>query len=113
VGQLSANWVTVAEKSAIAPESAVGVEVGKLDIAIYHVGGEFYATDNICPHADAYLSYGKLNGDVIECPVHGVRFEVKTGKGCGSAPYGSLRKFALRIVGEEIQVDIAEPKPEG
>jgi nitrite reductase/ring-hydroxylating ferredoxin subunit len=106
------NWVTVAQKSAVAPESAIGVELGNdLYIAIYHVDGEFYATDNICPHADAFLNYGRLNGDVIECPVHGVRFEVKTGKGCGGAPYGSLRKFALRIVGDDIQVDVAELGP--
>jgi nitrite reductase/ring-hydroxylating ferredoxin subunit len=105
--QTSGNWVTVAEKSAVAPESVIGVEVGDLDIAIYHVDGEFYATDNICPHANAYLNHGRLKGDIIECPVHGVRFEVKTGNGLGGAPYGCLKKFALRIVGEEIQVDIA------
>ena len=46
--QVSENWVTVAEKSALAPESVIGVVVGDLDIAIYHVDGQLYATDNIC-----------------------------------------------------------------
>ncbi len=103
------NWVTVADKSALAEQSVIGVVVGDLDIAIYHVGGELYATDNICPHADGYLNHGCLRGDIIECPVHGARFEIKTGKGVGGAPFGDIRKFALRIVGDEIQVDITGP----
>ncbi len=105
--QVSENWVTVAERSAVAPETVIGVTVGELDIAIYHVDGQFYATDNICPHADAYLNYGCLRGDVIECPVHGARFEIKTGKGRGDAPFGHLKKFAVRVLGDEIQVDIS------
>jgi 3-phenylpropionate/trans-cinnamate dioxygenase ferredoxin component len=102
------NWVTVAEKSAVGPQTVIGVTVGELDIAIYHVDGEFYATDNICPHADAYLNYGCLRGDVIECPVHGARFEIKTGKGRGGAPFGDIKKFDVRVVGNDIQVDIAD-----
>lgn len=105
--QPAEQWVTVAERSALAPGSVIGVTIGDLDIAIYHVDGEIYATDNICPHADAYLNHGCLRGDVIECPVHGARFEIKTGKGKGDAPFGNLRKFAVRVVGSNIQVDIA------
>ena len=101
------NWVTVAEKSALAPESAIGVVVGDLDIAIYHVEGQLYATDNICPHADAYLNHGYLRGNIIECPLHGARFDIKTGDGLGGAPYGCLKKFAVRVVGEDIQIDVA------
>lgn len=29
-------------------------------VAVYNVGGEFYATDNICTHAQALLSEGWL-----------------------------------------------------
>jgi nitrite reductase/ring-hydroxylating ferredoxin subunit len=105
--QLSENWVMVAQKSALAPESVIGVAVGDLDIAIYHVGGEIYATGNVCPHADAYLNHGYLRGDIIECPIHGARFEIKTGNGLGGAPYGCLKKFAVRLVGEDIQIDVA------
>ena len=111
--QVFANWVTVAEKSALAPESVIGVVVGDLDIAIYQVDGELYATDNICPHADAYLNHGYLRGAIIECPIHGARFDIKTGNGLGGAPYGCLRKFAVRVVGDNIQIDVAGVQPEG
>jgi nitrite reductase/ring-hydroxylating ferredoxin subunit len=104
--QPAENWVTVAEKAALGPDSVIGVTVGKLDIAIYNVGGELYATDNICPHADGYLHYGYLEGETIECPLHGARFEVKTGKGIDGPYECDLKKFAVRVVGEEIQVEI-------
>lgn len=103
---MSGKWVAVAEKSALAPESAVGVVVGDIDIAIYLIGGELYATDNICPHAYGYLNHGYVEDDKIECPLHGARFEIKTGKGVDGPFCEDLKTFAVRIVGEEIQVEI-------
>jgi nitrite reductase/ring-hydroxylating ferredoxin subunit len=102
------NWITVAATSALAPDSVIGVTVGSLDIAIYNVGGQLYATDNICPHAYGYLNHGYLEDDIIECPLHGARFEVKTGKGIDGPFECDLKIFAVRVVGEEIQVEIPE-----
>jgi len=100
------NWVAVAATSALAPDSVIGVSVGSLDIAIYNVDGQLYATDNICPHAYGYLNHGYLEDDIIECPLHGARFEVKTGKGIAGPFECDLKTFAVRVVGEDIQVDI-------
>ena len=50
------------------------------EIAIYKVDGEFYATDNSCPHRGAPLSEGFLCGHVIECGLHGWLFDVRTGE---------------------------------
>lgn len=100
------GWVTVASRTALGEGDVLGVTAGGRDIAIYNVGGEIYATDNICSHAFALLSDGWLDGDVIECPLHGGRFEVKTGKGLGPPIPCDIKTFAVRIVGGEIQVDI-------
>jgi NAD(P)H-dependent nitrite reductase small subunit len=105
--QTAQNWVIVAEKSALATDSAIGVTVGKLDIAIYNLDGELYATDNICPHAYGYLNHGYIEDEQIECPLHGWRFEIKTGKGIGGDDGCDLKTFPVRVVGEDIQVDIA------
>ena len=101
------NWVTVAEKSALAPDSVIGVTVGSLDIAIYDIGGQLYATDNICPHAYGYLNHGWLEGETIECPLHGAVFAIKTGKGIAGPFERDLKTFAVRVLGEEIQIDLA------
>ncbi|MPW10965.1 Rieske 2Fe-2S domain-containing protein [Paraburkholderia sp. CNPSo 3155] len=53
-------------------------------IAIYRVDGRLHATDNICTHGHALMTDGYLEGQIIECPLHGGRFDVTTGKGLGA-----------------------------
>lgn len=49
------------------------------ELALYHVNGEFYATENSCPHHGAPLAEGILCDHVIECGLHGWQFDVRTG----------------------------------
>lgn len=42
--------------------------------------GKFYATQDICTHAQASLSAGKLCGFEIECPLHGAKFDIRSGE---------------------------------
>jgi nitrite reductase/ring-hydroxylating ferredoxin subunit len=50
------------------------------ELAVYNVGGEFYATENSCPHRGAPLSEGALCGHIIECGLHGWQFDVRSGE---------------------------------
>jgi nitrite reductase/ring-hydroxylating ferredoxin subunit len=52
---------------------------GGRELALYRVNGEFYATENFCPHKGAPLARGKLCDHVIECEWHGWQFDVRTG----------------------------------
>jgi naphthalene 1,2-dioxygenase system ferredoxin subunit len=101
------NWVTVAKRSALAEGEMLGVEAAGKPIVLYNVEGEIYATDNVCTHAFAMLSEGWLDGDVIECPLHAGRFEVKTGKGLGPPIPADIKTYKTRLVGDEIQLDLA------
>jgi nitrite reductase/ring-hydroxylating ferredoxin subunit len=96
----------VASRAALAEGDVLGVEVRGQAIALYNVEGEIYATDNVCSHAFAFLSDGWLDGDVIECPLHAGRFEVKTGKGLGPPIPCDIRSFPVRVVGDEVQVRV-------
>lgn len=98
------NWVTVASRAALAEGDMLGVEAGGVQIALYNIDGEIHATDNLCTHAFAFLSDGWLDGDVIECPLHAGRFEVKTGKGLGPPIPCDIKTYPVRIVGDEVQV---------
>ena len=100
------KWVTVAARSALKPGEVLGVQQGELDIALYEVEGAIYATDNQCTHAFAYLSDGWLDGDIIECPLHGGRFEIKTGKGLGPPIDCDIKVFPVRVDGDNIQVKV-------
>jgi nitrite reductase/ring-hydroxylating ferredoxin subunit len=50
------------------------------EIALYNIDGEFYATDNSCPHKGAPLSEGILCDRVIECDWHGWQFDLRSGE---------------------------------
>ena len=50
------------------------------ELALYHVNGEFYATENFCPHKGAPLSAGTLCEYLIECNWHGWQFDVRKGQ---------------------------------
>ena len=58
---------------------------GGRELALYHVNGEFYATENFCPHQGAQLAEGTLCNHVIECEWHGWQFDVRTGE-CLTVP---------------------------
>jgi nitrite reductase/ring-hydroxylating ferredoxin subunit len=101
------NWITVAERSSLEVGSVTGVKAGDLDVALYNIDGEIYATHNICTHALAFMSEGWLEGDIIECPLHGGRFEAKTGKGLGAPITCDLKTLQVRIEGNSVQVNVA------
>ena len=100
------KWVKVAARSALAEGAMVGVEAGDLQIALYNVDGEIYATDNTCTHAFAMLTDGFLDGDIIECPLHGGRIEAKTGKGLGAPIPCDVKIYPVRLNGNSVQVDV-------
>jgi nitrite reductase/ring-hydroxylating ferredoxin subunit len=101
------KWVPVAARSGLAEGAMIGVDVGDLQIAVYNVGGEIYATDNICTHAFALLTDGFLDGDIIECPLHGGCFKVKTGEGMGAPISEDIKTYPVRVTGGQIEVNVA------
>jgi nitrite reductase/ring-hydroxylating ferredoxin subunit len=65
------------------------------ELALYNVNGEFYATENFCPHKGAPLANGILCEHVIECGWHGWQFDVRTGK-CLTVPE-KLETYAVVV----------------
>ena len=55
-------------------------EVDGRAIAVFNVDGAFYAIDDVCTHDGGPLAEGELWGCEIQCPRHGARFDVRTGK---------------------------------
>jgi nitrite reductase/ring-hydroxylating ferredoxin subunit len=74
------EWIRVAEVDDVAPGEALRVEIDGEAVAVWNVEGEFYATADTCTHEEASLSEGDLWGEVIECPLHGAQFDVRTGE---------------------------------
>ena len=100
----AAGWVRAAARSDLAEGEVIGVEVAGHSIALYDADGNVFATDNICTHAYACLSDGWLDGEVIECPLHAARFDIRSGKVLDPPATEDLKTYPVRIVDGEIQV---------
>ena len=98
------GWTRAAGRSDLAAGEVLGVEVAGRSIALYAADAEIFATDNICTHAYACLSDGWLDGEVIECPLHAARFDIRTGKVLDPPATEDLKTYQVRVVGDEIQV---------
>lgn len=55
------------------------IEAEGKSLALFNVNGRFHAIDDSCPHQGASLCGGKLEGEVIQCCAHGLRFNLNTG----------------------------------
>lgn len=75
-------------------------------VALYRVGGMVYATDDTCTHAEASLTEGELEGEVVTCPRHGARFDVRTGRALTLPAFRPLRTYPVRVEGEEVWITL-------
>ena len=89
-----------------------GLEAGKLvqaggqSIAIFNMGGSYYAIENTCPHRGGPLSEGAIAGDEVTCPWHGSRFNIKTGAVITPPARQGVKSFPVRIAGDDVEVEI-------
>ena len=102
------EWHCVTTSDKVTAEAPVGVSHGDKKIAVFRVGDSYYATDNICPHAYALLTDGFVEGDKVECPLHGAVFHIPTGR-CLAAPAESdLATYPVKLDGERILVGVED-----
>jgi len=100
------EWHDVAAIEAVTEDMPLAVKVGDREFGIYAVNGTHYALEDVCPHAYALLSQGFVDGDEVECPLHGAKFHIPTGR-CTKEPGGrDLACFAIRSEGGRLYVKI-------
>lgn len=102
------NFVTVAKIDQIRPGTCRSVQVQGIFIALCNVGGVVYALDNTCPHAGGPIGEGTIADDVVTCPWHGWRFNVRTGERPENPDF-KLARCTVRIVGQDIQIAVPLP----
>jgi 3-phenylpropionate/trans-cinnamate dioxygenase ferredoxin component len=100
------EWQTVASVAEIPAERVAVFEVGDHAVAVCNVNGEFYAIDDVCTHDGGALDQGELEGDEIECPRHGARFDVRTGAAVQLPAFEPVETHDVRVEGEQIQVSV-------
>ena len=98
------DFVKVAQTDEIAPGEMKAVELGEQAILLVNIGGEFHAVSEICTHAYAPLSGGYLEGEEVECPLHGSVFNTKTGEALGPPADEPLIVYSVRVEGTDILI---------
>jgi 3-phenylpropionate/trans-cinnamate dioxygenase ferredoxin subunit len=99
-------WQRVASIADVQADAPLAVTVGERQLAIYRIGDNFYALDDICPHAFALLSSGFIEGDKVECPLHQALFHIPTGKCLGPPATSDLTVFPVKVEGSDIEIDV-------
>jgi 3-phenylpropionate/trans-cinnamate dioxygenase ferredoxin subunit len=100
------SWQSVAKTSEVPPERVALFQVGDHEVAVCNVNGQFYAIDNLCTHDGGSLDQGELEGDQIECPRHGARFDVTTGAATQLPAFEAVATHEVRVQGDSIEVGV-------
>jgi nitrite reductase/ring-hydroxylating ferredoxin subunit len=104
---MSEAWHFVAESRDWAPGEMRGFLVEGRDIVVCHSKQGWFALDNVCTHAYAHLSEGRLRGCRLICPLHGASFDVRDGSVLGLPATAPLKAHRLRIEDGRIEVALA------
>jgi 3-phenylpropionate/trans-cinnamate dioxygenase ferredoxin subunit len=102
------RFVTVARTGDLPPGAREVFDVEGYYIAVFNVGGTYYAIEDVCTHDDGPLAEGDLDGFEIECPRHGARFDVRTGEVKQMPAVLPVKWFPVRVEGDAIQVGFEE-----
>ena len=77
------------------------------EVVVCRTKDGIYALDNICSHAHARLSEGRLRGTRLICPLHGASFDVRDGRVLGAPATRPLATHGVRVDGDHVDVTIA------
>jgi 3-phenylpropionate/trans-cinnamate dioxygenase ferredoxin subunit len=108
---MAGQWVTAAKTGEIPVGQFKPVVIGERRLLICHTDGGCYAIDDTCTHDEGPLADGWLEGHEIECPRHGARFDVRTGKVLCLPAAAPISSYRMQIVGEEVRVALEDPVP--
>lgn len=82
------------------------LRIDGVDVLLCRVDGRYFALANQCTHARQALHTGRLRGFEIKCPLHGARFDIRTGS-CLAAPATQpVRTFPVRIEAGKLSISV-------
>jgi nitrite reductase (NADH) small subunit len=94
----------VASRTDIAEGTGKTVDVAGKKIALFNIGGKFYAIDNECKHRKGPLGEGTLEGTTVACPWHGWEYDVTSGANLDD-PNITLGCYPVKLEGDDILID--------
>lgn len=99
-------WVSAGSPDDIPQGKAVVLHLPRFRVAVFHIGTEFFAIKDACPHAEYPLSKSVVRGESVTCASHGWRFNLRTGCGERGEPATDIRTFPVELRDGKIWVKI-------
>jgi len=99
------NWVKVADTSDVPEGAGYAVSVAGFPIALWKVDGTIYATQDSCTHEETSLAEGDLWDEVVECPLHGAQFDVRSGAVLSLPAIFPLKTFPVKVEDDAIYLE--------
>ena len=98
------EFVTVATIDEVEEGKVMVVRVGEAPIGLTKVEGEFFAFADVCTHDDGPVAEGELDEYIIECPRHGAKFDIRTGRVKQLPAVTPIPVYAVKVEGDSVLV---------
>ena len=104
------TWLRVCPVEDLPPLCARTFDAGGVSVALARSGDTVFALENRCSHDDGPLGEGRLaaGGAEIECPRHGARFDLATGRPSRMPAVSPIERFPAKVEGGGVWVDVRE-----
>lgn len=101
-----AKWIDFCAPSEIAESECKVIDIEQTPIAVFNLGGMFYAIQDNCPHQHLPLADGMVIDNTITCPFHGAMFDIITGAVLSPPACEDLTTYQVRLNNGILQVEI-------
>ncbi|HJU16043.1 MAG TPA: non-heme iron oxygenase ferredoxin subunit [Stellaceae bacterium] len=102
------RFIPVARTGELLPGHMKWVSVAGERVLLANVAGAFHAIADVCGHKRAPLSRGRLDGHIVECPLHFARYDLRTGKLVDGPISADVAVFEVRVDGDTVSIKAAE-----
>ena len=101
------TFVAVAREDDVPPGEVRIVDADGKSLCLGHCAdGSWGAIDNVCTHDGGVLGEGELDDNAVECPRHGGRFDLFSGRVLSLPPVIPVHAYVARQIGDEVQVEL-------
>ncbi len=100
------EYVTVAAADELPAGQRIFVDVDGERIVVFNLAGKYFAIRDACSHDEGPVGEGEVHGLEIECPRHGARFSLETGRALTLPAVVDIPAYPVRVVDGEVQVGL-------
>ncbi len=98
------GFIKVATLSQLTPGTRMLVEYEGTPVGLFNIDSEIYAIQDVCTHDGGPVAEGQVDGDIIICPRHGARFNLKTGAVRALPAYRPVPIYQVKVEGNDILI---------